>query len=289
MPELPEVTTTVNGLKETVVGKQITDVWTDWPRTIKTPSFPSFRKKLVGKRITGVERCGKNILVHLSEDFVILVHMKMTGHFLYGKYEIAKNRVVAPAGPLSNDPYNKYVHLLFILSGKKSLGLSDARKFAKVKLFSAHELSTCDDLKNLGPDALSVSQKEFRERLLRRPRGKIKQVLLDQTIIAGVGNIYSDEMLWLAGVHPLRTVEKILPSELRALHVAMRNVLRKGIKFNGDSDSDYRNVYGERGNFQHHHNVYRRTGKPCPKNDRGAIKRIVVGGRSAHFCPIHQK
>lgn len=123
---------------------------------------------------------------------------------------------------------------------------------------------------------------------MRRPNGKIKQVLMDPSVIAGIGNIYSDEILWRAGVHPLSKPGKVPERNLRLMFSAMKRTLRRGIDFGGDSMSDYRNIKGERGEFQNHHEAYRRTGKKCSR-DKGIIKRLVVGGRSAHFCPVHQK
>ncbi len=129
---------------------------------------------------------------------------------------------------------------------------------------------------------------------MQKPYGKIKIVLLDQAVIAGIGNIYSDEMLWLAGIHPFSIIEKIPTKLFPLLYKGMKAVLKKGINFGGDSTSDYRDVTGKRGEFQHAHNVYRRAGKPCPKRGcNGVIERLQfgakVGGRNAHFCPVHQK
>ena len=193
-------------------------------------------------------------------------------------------------GPLK-DPFNRFIRLVFTLSNGKHLVLSDMRKFAKVCLLSTSALFESEDLKDVGPEPLvpAFEFRKFKSRLLKRPSGKIKQVLMDQSIIAGIGNIYSDEMLWLSGIHPLSIVSRIPKIKLRELYKGMITVLKKGINFQGDSTSDYRNPYGERGEFQHKHNAYRRTGKSCSKKDGGMIKRLKVGGRSAHFCPVHQK
>jgi formamidopyrimidine-DNA glycosylase len=164
------------------------------------------------------------------------------------------------------------------------------RKFAHITLLETKDLEKIH-FKDTGPEPLekTFTVKKFIDRLERRPHGKIKQVLMDQTIIAGIGNIYSDEMLWLSGIHPLRTVEKITQSEFNKLYKGMRDVLHKGIDFKGDSTSDYRQLDGRPGNFNHHHNAYRLTGKKCAKRGcTGIIKRIIVGGRSAHFCSKHQ-
>ena len=228
--------------------------------------------------------------------------MKMTGHFMYGKYEQKKtknknasNKNVSQWQPQDSksalaDPFNKHIRLLFTFSNGQHLAFADTRKFAKVFIFDTNKREDVLDLKLLGPDptAKSFSEKLMCERLRLRQNWKIKQALLDQSLIAGIGNIYSDEMLWSAGIHPLSIVSKIPATQFKKLFVAMRDVLKKGLDFGGDSTSDYRNIHGEPGRFQHKHNVYRRKGQPCSRKDGGTIERIVIGGRSTHFCPIHQ-
>ena len=301
MPELPEVQTTANSLNKLIKGLIIKDVWTDYGGTFHNGKnhiknrkyFPIFRDTAIGQKIATVGRRGKNVLINLSKGDTILVHMKMTGHLLYGRYE--KDGFAWEAvgeGPLRDDPFNRFIHLVFRLSNGKHLALSDMRKFAKVCIIKTSELSQSDDLKNLGPDALdkSFSEKKFRERLALRLNGKIKQVIMDQTIIAGIGNIYSDEALWLSNIHPLSTISKITNALVTKLYTVIQTVLRKGIDFGGDSMSDYRAPDGERGLFQLHHKAYGRKGEDCPKKScHGKIARIKIGGRSAHFCDTHQK
>jgi formamidopyrimidine-DNA glycosylase len=308
MPELPEVQTTVNGLNKTVKGKTIVDVWTDI--AVATPSLPHhnhstksaaffkvFKKTIIGATIIKAERHAKNIFIHLSNKQSIWIHMKMTGHMMYGRYEFdKKTNQWMPAQDEKNDalrdPFNKYLHTVFsIKDGKniKQLVLSDVRKFAKVTLLPTNTIA---DALDIGPEPLT---KEFTlavctEQLLKHPTRPIKEVLLDQKIISGIGNIYSDEALWLAGIHPLRKVADITKSEMKKLYEAIKIVLEKGIDFGGDSTSDYRDINGERGKFQASHNAYRMTGKPCKKKGcSGIIARIPFGGRGAHFCPVHQK
>ena len=305
MPELPEVQTTVNGLNAEVRKLGIDDVWTSYgsiyhkgKANIKNPPyFGKFKKAVIGAKILNAERQGKNVLIHLSNGQTILVHMKMTGHFMYGKYErkvgTKKSLEWHPQemkGALA-DPFNRHIRLLFTLSNGYHLAFADTRRFAKVFVFETKERHNIPDLEILGPDPLdkNFSLQTMSERLMLRKKWKIKQALLDQEIISGIGNIYSDEMLWSAGIHPLSVVSEIPFDKLKKLYKAMRDVLKKGIDFGGDSVSDYRNIYGKAGEFQHKHNVYRRKGKPCPKKDGGTIERIVVGGRSTHFCAVHQK
>lgn len=308
MPELPEVHTTATGLHKVLPGLTIKNVWTDYDSpfhkgksNIKdTLFFKKFKSHVVGKKIVGVSRRAKNVLIELSSGYTILVHMKMTGHLLYGKYEkrVAeghdKNKkwIAVGTGPLRDDPFNKWVHFVITFSNGKSVALSDMRKFAKVTLIETARLPESEDLRGIGPEPLPKNFKfgDFRARLLGRPHGKIKQVLMDQGLIAGIGNIYSDEMLWSAGVHPLSAPKAVPAKILKKLFAAMKDVLAKGIDFGGDSMSDYRNIYGERGNFQNKHNAYQRAGEPCRKRGcSGRISRVKIGARSAHFCPKHQK
>ncbi len=300
MPELPEVHTTATILNKLVTGKSIRDVWTNYgspyhqgKSNIKDKKYFSyFRDNVIGNKILGVSRVGKNILIKLSKRMTILVHMKMTGHLLYGKYQFLNNSWMASKeGPLQ-DPYNGFIRLVFTLSDKKHLALSDMRRFAKVFLHQSDDFLSIDDLKNIGPDPLSkkFDLKKFSEVLKTKKHGKVKQVLMDQSVLSGIGNIYSDEMLWLSGIQPERKIKDIGNIKLRKLFHSMKKILKMGIDFGGDSMSDYRNPHGKRGAFQHKHRAYRKTGEKCSKsNCFGIIKRIKVAGRSAHFCSKHQK
>ncbi len=307
MPELPEVTTTVTGLQKALPRLRITAVWTDLAKetvsrkdfedTIKSKKFfMGFTKKILGATILKVERRAKNILIHLSTGDTMLIHMKMTGHIMIGKYAYDKkeNTWSVHKDERNNnlrDPYNRFIHFVCTLSDGRQLVLCDSRKFAKVTLFPTSNSAATLHLKNLGPEPLvkEFTIPLFTKALYKKQNGKIKSVLMDPSTIAGIGNIYSDEMLWLADIHPLSVVGSIPPAQIKKLHTAMKVVLNKGIDFGGDSTSDYRDVAGKKGNFHHAHNVYRRTGNTCGKRGcRGGILRKVIGGRSAHFCDTHQ-
>lgn len=322
MPELPEVETTTSGLRKTIVGLTIKDVWTDLSTKDKRQSgaianpafFKGFKKEILNKKVLSVERRAKNILINLSGNKTILVHLKMTGHLLFGKYKFGifkdgpwgsslKDRpfwVPVEAGPL-HDPFNRFVHVVFTFSNGKNLAFSDARKFGKITLLDTKTAHDSKHLNNIGPEPLlsSFDLKILKERLGKKPTGKIKTVLIDQSIIAGIGNIYSDEVLWRSGVHPERKVSAVSEKELRLMLKAIKETLAKGIDFGGDSMSDYRNIHGLPGKFQLHHEAYRRTKEECRRSrvdsrDRkkgcgGIILRKAVNGRSAHFCSVHQK
>src|SRR3990167_7700444 len=293
MPELPEVETTVIGLKKTILGLIIKDVWTDLATkdsrqhdTVANPKyFKLFKKEVSGKKIKSVERQAKNILINLSGNKIILVHMKMTGHLLFNNKD-------------------KFVHVIFTLSNprhggasKNYLAFSDMRKFGKITLLDTKTAHETRHLKNIGPEPLdkNFTPEKLEERLKRKPSEKIKTVLMDQSIVAGIGNIYSDEILWQAGVHPERKVLTLLRrgskgQEIKLIFKAMQKILTKSIKAGGDSMSDYRNLSGGKGKFQFYHKAYRQTGEKCRKrNCGGTIQRKMINNRSAHFCSVHQK
>lgn len=319
MPELPEVTTTVKGLQQVLIGLVFTDIWTDLAKknqtikqftdTIKNEKFfITFKKKIINSKVIKVERRAKNILIHLSNGYTILIHLKMTGHLLFGEYKKIKqnkNKIVKNInwkpkyeGPL-NDPYNRFIHVVFVLSNLNSknkdvkhLAFCDSRKFGKITIIPTQTINTSKHLKDIGPEPLekSFTFENFKNRLFLKDNWNIKTILMNQSIIAGIGNIYSDEMLWLSNINPESKPKKIPRKELLKLFNAMKDVLQKGINFGGDSMSDYRNIHGLPGNFQNHHNVYKKKNTKCIKKKcEGVIIRKVINGRGAHFCNIHQK
>ena len=297
MPELPEVETTTKGLKRTILGLTIKDIWTDLKTKDKRQSgaianpkyFKIFKKEVLNKKILSIERRAKNILINISGGKTILIHLKMTGYLFYGK-----------------NPKIKFAHVIFSLSNKKYLVFSDMRKFGKITLLETKTMHESKHLKNIGPEPLDkkFDLKKFKE-VLQASYAKasvsrrIKTVLMDQSVIAGIGNIYSDEILWRAGVHPERKVSKITEAEMKLIFKAIKETLVKGVDFGGDSMSDYRNIYGLPGKFQLHHEAYGRTRKKCrrsrvssrgrKKGCPGIIQRKIINGRSAHFCSAHQK
>ncbi len=310
MPELPEVHTTVTGLQRVLPGLTITSVWSDmWStakitkNTIKDRSyFPYFKKYTLNQKVTGVKRRAKHILIDLENGFTMIIHMKMTGHLMFGKYKENKKYngrewawlPVEPDTPLS-DPYNRHIHVVFTLKDTKGvetqLVFCDSRKFGTIVVEKTVTLHL-GRLAHLGPEPLeeSFTKKDFKERLMRSPSRAIKTVLMDQTIVSGIGNIYSDEMLHLAHILPTRTSKSLSEKELTLLFTSMKKVLLQGIDFGGDSTSDYRNISGARGEFHHNHNVYLRTKQKCLiKACSGVIEKQTIGGRSAHFCTRCQK
>ncbi len=262
MPELPEVETVVRSITANLIG-----------RTIVSASFSSDRvtrgdhaaaaEALAGSKITSIERRGKQIWVCLDRGF-LYVHLGMTGKLLWngepGKYTRACLRLADG-------------HLLF----------DDIRTFGRFEFFPDKELA----LAPVGPDALTVSAEEFLRRLKER-RGRIKPVLLSQSFLAGIGNIYADEALFAAGIHPRALARKLSATRARRLHSAIIEILSTAITHKGSSISDYVDALGERGNFQQLHKVYGRAGEPC-LNCGTPIRRIVLGQRGTHYCPRCQR
>ncbi|MDD5145411.1 MAG: DNA-formamidopyrimidine glycosylase [Candidatus Pacebacteria bacterium] len=291
MPELPEVETIVAGLDKKVLGRTFVDVWTDWQKIIKFPkNFLLFKKEITGQKIKKIWRRGKNIIFDLSGEKSLLIHQKLTGHLLFGKWD-RKNNFWEPEnkGPLAEDPKNRFLHVIFFLDNKSQLALSDLRKFAKIELRGREELINLEELKNLGPEPLDSNFTFEKFKSVLPKKGKIKQVLMDQNIIAGIGNIYSDEILWEAKVLPFRNAAEITEAEFLKIYKAIKKILKKAVKLKGDSFSDFRTISGELGGYQKIQKAYGREGKPCFRKDGGIIKRQKIGGRSAHFCPVCQK
>lgn len=287
MPELPEVQTTVNGLIKKVIGSKIIDVWTDTPKLIKELSFPDFKKNIKNSKVETILRKGKNIILRLDKNRALLIHQKMTGHLLYGRWK-QKNQKWEPVsdGPLS-DPMNRFIHLIFFLQNGDMLALSDLRKFAKIIFNSQESILNLPEIRKLGPDALEVTFKEFKERI-KNKKGKIKQVLMNQEIVSGIGNIYSDEILFGAKINPFKETDKLTEQELKKIFGSTKKILKNAIRLHGESFSDYRTLEGKKGNFDKERKVYRRGGEECFKCGEN-ITREKIGGRSAHFCPKCQK
>ena len=291
MPELPEVETIVNDLKKLVIGKKITDVWIDTPKLIKHPDLATFKNQIKGLEIKNVSRQGKNILFDLSHDYTLLIHQKMTGHLLYGKWKINGKKVIPLSNNEFNESVNSYIHFILFLDNFYQLALSDLRKFAKIILDKKENILNLKELKKLGPDPLdkNFTFKKFKEVISSAsPRAKIKRVLMDQTIIAGIGNIYADEILWWTKIHPLSSIQSLTDSELKKIYQAIKKVLKMGIKYRGASVSDYRDPLGKKGRYDQVRKVYQRENQKCYRCGH-IIKRIKIGGRSSCYCPHCQK
>lgn len=296
MPELPEVETIVQDLKTKISGHKILGVDSDWPKIVKEPDYKKFKREIRGLIIENIERKGKNIVIYLSQNKVLLIHLKMTGHplvstcweFTNAKLKKKNLEECQELDAIDKDPQNRFIHIGFSLDKGKSLLLSDLRKFASIKLTDKEKLS--EILKDLGPDAMDNDLNfETFKRILQKEKKEIKKILMDQTKIAGIGNIYSDEILFDAKINPEKRINLLTPSEIKIIYHSMKKILKEAIKRRGTSISDFRDTAGEKGFYGDIRKVYRRTDEPCPKKCGGTIKRVTIGGRSAHFCPKCQQ
>lgn len=289
MPELPEVQTTVDGLRIKVLSRTFIDVWSDWEKLVRRPNnnFLLFKKTLKGKKIKNVWRRAKNVIFELSDGYSLLIHQKMTGHLMVGKWK-QEGKIWRPIKKGAFDKkINTFLHLILFLDNGQMIALSDVRKFAKAELWQTKEL--LEDFKQLGPEPLekNFTFTKFKERL-KDKKGKVKIVIMDPGVIVGIGNIYASEALWWSKIHPETSVAKLKEKELQLLYSAIKKVLLQGIKLGGGSFSDYRNVEGLRGDFDTITKVYQREGQKCFRC-KTPIKRIMFSGRSAFFCPNCQK
>ncbi|MBI5732698.1 bifunctional DNA-formamidopyrimidine glycosylase/DNA-(apurinic or apyrimidinic site) lyase [Candidatus Jorgensenbacteria bacterium] len=291
MPELPEVETIVRGLKQRIIGRKIKKIWTDWRKYLRASGGENaLRKCVIRKKILKIERRGKNILFSLSDDCMLLVHQKITGHLLFGKWKSVNGKWLSlKSGPLREDKINQYLRLILFFDNNEALGLSDVRRLAKVRFGPTQTIISLPEIKGLGPEPLEPTfyYKNFKA-LFNNKRGRIKPVLMDQDFISGIGNIYADEALWLARIHPLSRAEKLNEAQLKRLYASIKRILKKALALHGSSIDNYRDVSGRRGGYDVVRYAYQRTGEPCPRCKQ-PIKRIVVGGRSAHFCPKCQR
>ena len=292
----------MDDLNRKVKGRRIVGVWFDWPKMLKDPldqqrnkiahkHVAVFRKAIKGKRILNVRRRAKNILVYLSDNLMMLIHLKMTGHLLVGKWKIVNGKKAVPIKPkeIVEDPYNQYIHLIFYLDDGRMIGFSDLRKFGKAILGTVEQIENLLELKQLGPEPLDKSLNFIKfVKLIKPERRKIKPVLMDPQVIAGIGNIYSDDILWTARINPFKPANKLSGKELKVLWQSIKKVLTKAVKLRGTSISDYRDTSGKEGKYADYRLVYQREGEPCPRC-RAKIVRKKIGGRSAHYCPKCQE
>jgi formamidopyrimidine-DNA glycosylase len=281
MPELPEVETVARDLRTLVTGARISDVRCDWPRTIRGEDVEGFRAAVVGRVIEGTGRRAKLLLLDLSGDWVIAVHLKMTGQLF-----------VVPA----DAPADRFVHLVLSFEDGRELRFRDIRKFGRWGAYPraalaggavAQELGA-GDVFELGPEPLdpAFTLKAFRA-LIGKRRGRLKALLTDQSFLAGIGNIYADEALWRSRLHPLRSASSLSRDDVRRLYAAIREVLTEAVAYRGSSVDDYFAPEGD-GAMQERLQVYQRAGEPCPRCAR-PIRRIVLGIRSTHFCSWCQR
>lgn len=301
MPELPEVETVRIGLSRLLPGKRVLAVWHDWEKSF--PNAPEdVEQFLIGAKILEVKRRAKVLIIELDSQYALVIHLKMTGQLVYVRNAdklianslqlTAEERFGAghPSDSLIKKLPDKSTRIAFELDNGAKLFFNDQRKFGWAKLIPSIEVPNIDFMRKVGPEPLAAdfTAKAFQERFRRRPNANIKAALLDQTVIAGVGNIYADESLWGAKIHPQTLVKNISQKKMNTLFVQLRKILELSIKKGGSTDRNYVDAEGRKGSYLSFANVFRKTGQPCPRCGT-PIEKIRVAGRGTHLCPKCQK
>jgi len=308
MPELPEVQTVVSELNRKLRNKKIKRIAVNTAKVISIgPHTVSnirqvgqdkvdlFVKMLTGRKFLSVRRRAKLLIFNLDGPLSVLVHLKMTGQFIYedkklrtvtgGQYRII-NKLTAPLVKLPS----KYTHVIFYFTDRSVLYYNDVRQFGYLKLVSDDEIEHVKELQKYGPEPLSkkFTLEILHQAIKRRARSPIKLILMDPTVVAGIGNIYSDEILYHAKIRPTRLAGSIKPQELAAIYKYVPIVLKKAIKYKGSSVGDFVRTDGKWGSMGKHHYVYGRASLPC-KRCGTMIQSVKLGGRTSCFCPKEQK
>jgi formamidopyrimidine-DNA glycosylase len=287
MPELPEVETIRLGLAKLLPGLVIADVRHDWPKSF--PNAPADAARfMVGAKIKHVHRRAKVLLIELSSNYSLVIHLKMTGQLVF----VGKERFGAghPNQDLVGELPAKATRVTIDFKNGSQLFFNDQRKFGWMRLLPTIEVPEIDFFKKVGPEPLEddFTAHQFIDRVMRRKNTNIKAAILDQTVIAGIGNIYADEGLWGAKIHPATTVSQVPNAKLVALYSSLRDVLKLSIEKGGSSDRNYVDAKGQRGSYLAFANVFRKDGQPCPRCGT-TIEKIRVAGRGTHYCPHCQK
>ena len=287
MPELPEVETIRIGLAKLLPSKVIADVWHDWQKGF--PNAPAdVARFMINAKITNVRRRAKVLIIELSSEYSLIIHLKMTGQLVFkGDKTFGAGH---PSKSLVGDLPDKSTRVIIDFTDGSKLFFNDQRKFGWMRLLPTLEVPEIDFMKKVGPEPLddAFMVDKFIERLMRRQKSSIKAVLLDQTVLAGVGNIYADESLWAAKIHPSTPVFRVSKAKLVTLHSAVREILKLSIQKGGSTDRNFVDAKGKKGSYLKFAQVFRQNGQPCPRCGTEVIK-IRVAGRGTHICPRCQE
>lgn len=284
MPELPEVETVKRGLQRLLIDHSITKVQSDNPKSF--PNAPGdVQQFLIGAQVTGLRRRAKVLMIDLSTDYTLVVHLKMTGQIVYRGAEVFG--AGHPTDSLIGRLPDRSTRVEFWLNNNAKLYFNDQRKFGWVRLLPTVEVPHMPFMMKVGPEPLedSFTDKEFIQRLQRRKGTTIKAAILDQTVLAGIGNIYADEGLWGAKIHPATRVRDVSNVKLKKLLTELQYVLRLSIDKGGSTDRNYVDAEGRRGSYMDFARVFRKEGTPCPRHPNQLIVKIRVAGRGTHVCP----
>lgn len=288
MPELPEVETVRAGLARLLPGRRIASVDFDWPKSF--PNAPAdVQKFLIGTDIITVKRRAKVLLIELSTDYSLVVHLKMTGQLVFRSRQESFG-AGHPSSSLVGELPDKSTRVTITFVDGSQLFFNDQRKFGWMRLIPTPEVMNLDFFRKVGPEPLSADFKwqDFQERLMKRPNTSVKAALLDQAVVAGVGNIYADESLWGAQIHPATVVKQLVAAQFHDLHDELVYVLNLAIQKGGSTDKNYVDAEGKRGSYLSFARVFRREGQTCPRCG-AIIQKIRVAGRGTHICPNCQQ
>ncbi len=287
MPELPEVETVKNGLNRLLKNKKVQSVVYDWPKGFPN-SQADVNNFLIGASILTVKRRGKSLIVNLSSKYCLVIHLKMTGQLVFrGKEQFGAGH---PNDSLVGPLPDRSTRVILTFDDDSKLFFNDQRKFGWMRLLPEIEVANLNFMKKLGPEPLSSSFKntEFRSRVRRRKNSSIKATILDQTVLAGVGNIYADESLWIAKIHPSSLSGTLSDNKLNLLIKSIKEVFTKSISLGGSTDKNYVDAEGKKGSYLEFANVFRKEGQPCPRCNTIIIK-TRVASRGTHLCPKCQR
>jgi formamidopyrimidine-DNA glycosylase len=288
MPELPEVETVRRGLEKLIIGKNIISVSSDWQKSLPITEH-QINEYIIGHEILSIGRRGKLLILGLDNEMSLLIHLRMTGQMVY-RSKTYKFGAGHPNDSLIGKLPDKSTRVIIKLNNGSNLFFNDQRKFGFINLSQNSKINKIPFLKKMGPEPLSkdFNYEVFKEQLHQRMKSQIKAVLLDQKVIAGIGNIYADESLWMAKIHPLQKVSDISEAKLKSLYKSIIEVLELSIEKGGSTDRNYVDAEGKKGSYINFARVFRREGKECYRCGKTIIK-IRAAGRGTHLCPNCQR
>lgn len=286
MPELPEVETIRRDLTRVILNKEITDINIGKKKLVKN-NIDHFIKNIVGKKIIKIDRIGKLLIFHLSNNKYLLIHLKMTGQLIYQQC----HRIIAGGHnypPINSDLPNKFSHLIFTFTDHSQLFFNDQRQFGYLNITTKNELSKITEKYGIEPLQPNFSLRSF-EKILTGKSTSIKNILLNQNIIAGIGNIYADEICHSAKIRPQKKAHLLTKSDIKKLFLSTQQIIKQAIKYRGTTFSNYVDSSGNKGNYSSQLKVYGRFQKKCPSCKKGTISKIKISNRGTHYCPKCQK
>jgi len=288
MPELPEVETVKRGLETLIVGKTVAAIKFDWPKGFPN-SAQDVDAHLIGAKAVAVKRRAKVLIINLSTSYSLVIHLKMTGQLVYRSDDFQFG-AGHPNDSLIGKLPDKSTRVEVDFTDKSKLFFNDQRKFGWMRLLPTIEIQNIDFFKKVGPEPLedSFTAKDFVPRVRRRANSSIKAAILDQTVLAGVGNIYADESLWMSKIHPATKVKDVSDAKLELLLKSIKEVLQLSIDKGGSTDKNYVDAEGKRGSYLEFANVFRREGQECPRCGTEIVK-TKVAARGTHLCPRCQR